>query len=103
MAKGFVIAAPGSNSGKTTFTLALCRLLKRRGINVQPFKCGPDYIDTMHHSRAAGTPSINLDTFMMSAAHVQELFQAYASGAEVGVVEGVMGLFDGAVKAQGST
>lgn len=103
MTKGFVIAAPSSNSGKTTFTLALCRLLKRRGQLVQPFKCGPDYIDTMHHSRAAGTPSINLDTFMMSAEHVQQLFRDYASEAEVAVVEGVMGLFDGAVKAQGST
>lgn len=103
MAKGFVIAAPGSNSGKTTFTLALCRLFKNRGMEVQPFKCGPDYIDTLHHSRAAGTPSINLDTFMMSGEHVQQLFQDYASGADVAIVEGVMGLFDGAVKAEGST
>lgn len=103
MAKGFVIAAPWSNSGKTTFTLALCRLLQRRGIHVQPFKCGPDYIDTMHHSRAAGTPSINLDTIMMSDEHVQTLFRDYASKADVAIVEGVMGLFDGTVKGKGST
>ena len=103
MAKGFVIAAPWSNSGKTTFTLALCRLFKRRGLNVQPFKCGPDYIDTLHHSRAAGTPSINLDTVMMSEEHVQELFTDYTSRADVAIVEGVMGLFDGAVKGKGST
>lgn len=103
MSKAFVIAAPWSNSGKTTFTLALCRLLKRQGLKVQPFKCGPDYIDTLHHSRAAGTPSINLDTVMMSEEHVQELFNGYASNADVALVEGVMGLFDGAVKGQGST
>lgn len=103
MTKGFVIAAPWSNSGKTTFTLALCRLFKRQGLNVQPFKCGPDYIDTLHHSRAAGTPSINLDTVMMSAEHVQELFRNYAANADVAIVEGVMGLFDGAVKDKGST
>jgi cobyrinic acid a,c-diamide synthase len=103
MAKGFVIAAPWSNSGKTTFTLALCRLLKQQGLNIQPFKCGPDYIDPLHHSRAAGAPSINLDTMMMSEAHVQELFRDYSSKADVAIVEGVMGLFDGAVKAQGST
>jgi cobyrinic acid a,c-diamide synthase len=103
MAKGFVIAAPWSNSGKTTFTLALCRLLTRQGVKVQPFKCGPDYIDTLHHSRAAGTPSINLDTVMMSEDHVQQLFKEYASNVDVAIVEGVMGLFDGAVKGEGST
>ena len=103
MGRGFVIAAPWSNSGKTTFTLALCRMFSRQGLKVQPFKCGPDYIDTLHHSRAAGTPSINLDTFMMSGEHVQQLFRDYASEADVAVVEGVMGLFDGAVKAEGST
>jgi cobyrinic acid a,c-diamide synthase len=103
MAKAFVIAAPWSNSGKTTFTLALCRLLRRKGLNVQPFKCGPDYIDTLHHGRAAGKPGINLDSFMMSEKHVQELFNTYASAADVAVVEGVMGLFDGAVKSEGST
>lgn len=103
MAKGFVVAAPWSNSGKTTFTLALCRLLSRQGMHVQPFKCGPDYIDTMHHSRAAGFPSINLDSMMMSEQHVCSLFIEYASQAEVAVVEGVMGLFDGAVKDEGST
>lgn len=103
MAKAFVIAAPWSNSGKTTFTLALCRLLNRKGVKVQPFKCGPDYIDTLHHGRAAGMPGINLDSFMMSEQHVQQLLNEYASAADVAVVEGVMGLFDGAVKSEGST
>lgn len=103
MSKTIVIAAPWSNSGKTTFTLALCRLLKRQGLKVQPFKCGPDYIDTLHHSRAAGTPSINLDTVMMSEEHVQKSFRDYASNADVAIVEGVMGLFDGAPKGKGST
>jgi cobyrinic acid a,c-diamide synthase len=103
MAKAFVIAAPWSNSGKTTVTLALCRLLSRKGLKVQPFKCGPDYIDTLHHGRAAGRPGINLDSFMMSGSHVQQLFSEYATAADVAVVEGVMGLFDGAVKSEGST
>lgn len=70
---------------------------------MQPFKCGPDYIDTLHLGRAAGKQGINLDSFMMSDTHVQELFNDYASQADVAVVEGVMGLFDGAVKAEGST
>ena len=103
MSKGFVIAAPWSNSGKTTFTLGLCRLLSRQGRRVQPFKCGPDYIDTLHHSRAAGIPSLNLDRFMMSDQHIREIFQEHTAETEVAVVEGVMGLFDGAVKDQGST
>ncbi len=103
MGKGFIVAAPWSNSGKTTFTLALCRLLSGQGKKVQPFKCGPDYIDTLHHSRAAGRASINLDSFMMSSGHIKKLFQGNAAGADLAVVEGVMGLFDGAVKDQGST
>ena len=92
MSKGFVIAAPWSNSGKTTFTLGLCRLLSRQGRRVQPFKCGPDYIDTLHHSRAAGIPSLNLDRFMMSDQHIRETFQEHTAETEVAVVEGVMGV-----------
>lgn len=103
MPKAFVIAAPWSNSGKTTLCLGLCRLLSKKGLRVQPFKCGPDYIDTMLHSRAAGVPSLNLDSVMMSEVHIQALFQEYASTADVALVEGVMGLFDGAVKVEGST
>lgn len=101
MKSRFLIAAPSSNSGKTTITLGLLRLLHNRGIQVQPFKCGPDYIDTKHHSLAAAANSINLDTFMMSAAHVHDLYARYS--ADVDVIEGVMGLFDGADRMKGSS
>ncbi|WP_343669366.1 cobyrinate a,c-diamide synthase [Chitinophaga sp.] len=99
----FLIAAPSSHSGKTTLTLGLLRALQNRGLQVQPFKCGPDYIDTTHHTRAARRQSINLDTFMMSEAHVKELYCHYSSDADVVVTEGVMGLYDGAVKWEGSS
>jgi len=99
----FLISAPSSNSGKTTITLGLLRALKNRGLNVQPFKCGPDYIDTKHHSTASGNPGINLDTFMASEAHVRDIYKQYSGKADVSVTEGVMGLFDGADKMQGSS
>lgn len=99
----FLISAPSSNSGKTTITLALLRALRNRGLTVQPFKCGPDYIDTIHHTTAAGKQSINLDTFMSSPEHVTELYTQYSSVTDVSATEGVMGLFDGANKMQGSS
>ncbi|RFM32940.1 cobyrinate a,c-diamide synthase [Chitinophaga silvisoli] len=99
----FLIAAPSSHSGKTTLTLGLLRALHNRGLKVQPFKCGPDYIDTTHHQTASLNPGINLDTFMMSEDHVKELYSRYSNDADVSIVEGVMGLFDGAVKSEGSS
>ena len=104
----FLLAAPSSGSGKTTLTLALLRLFAERGLTVQPFKCGPDYLDTRLHSLAASwggksRTGINLDTFMASKEHVQELFCRYSSDADASVVEGVMGLFDGAEKSEGSS
>ncbi len=99
----FLIAAPKSNSGKTMVTLGLIRALVKRGKAVQPFKCGPDYIDPMHHSIIAGQPSFNLDLWMAENDHVQSLFDQQASGADMAVVEGVMGLFDGAQKDDGSS
>lgn len=101
--KAFLIAAPWSNSGKTTITLGLARYFKNQGYNVQPFKCGPDYIDTIHHSTAAGQQSVNLDTIMMPEQHLKEVFHKYASQADISIIEGVMGLFDGAVKDKGSS
>ncbi|WP_439556875.1 cobyrinate a,c-diamide synthase [Dyadobacter sp.] len=99
----FLISAPASNSGKTTLTLGLLRALTRRNLKVQPFKCGPDYIDPIHHTEAARNQSINLDTFMSSNAHVQALYATYSAHSDVAVTEGVMGLFDGAQKMDGSS
>lgn len=99
----FLIAAPSSGSGKTTITLGLLRYLKNQGFNIQPFKCGPDYLDTKHHGWASGKISINLDTFMSSKEHVVEVYRKYTSSADISVIEGVMGLFDGAKKMEGSS
>ena len=103
MQSHLLIGAASSGSGKTTFTLGLLRALKNRSLRVQPFKCGPDYIDTRHHRMAAGSPSINLDRYMMSDQHVRDLYARYTTGADVAVTEGVMGLFDGYDGMQGSS
>ena len=100
-----LIGAASSGSGKTTFTLGLLRALKKRGISVQPYKCGPDYIDTQYHKAACGTESVNLDTFMGGDEHVKELFAKYSCCSQVDVIEGVMGLFDGlgGIREEGSS
>ena len=103
MKKAFLIAAPTSGSGKTTIARGLMALLTSKGMKVQPFKCGPDYIDTKFHEAVCGRPSINLDTFMASPEHVRELFMHYGSGADVCIVEGMMGLFDGYDREKGSS
>ena len=99
----FLIAAPSSDSGKTTVTLGLLRLLASKGLNVQPFKCGPDYIDPILHQKAACNASINLDTYMASSSHVKSLYNKYLQKSDVAIIEGVMGLFDGADKMKGSS
>ena len=90
-----MIAAPTSGSGKTTMAQGLMALYASKGYTVQPFKCGPDYIDTKFHERVCGRPSINLDTFMASPDHVRGLFHHYGNDADICIVEGMMGLFDG--------
>lgn len=103
MAPSFLIAAPTSGSGKTTVARGLMSLFTRKGKVVQPFKCGPDYIDTKFHAAVCGRPSINLDTFMASKEHVRELFDRYGADADVRIVEGMMGLFDGYDRDKGSS
>lgn len=93
--RGLIIAAPRSGAGKTTVALGLMRALHRRSIEVQPFKCGPDYIDPAFHSAAAGRTSINLDTWSMRSELIATLIQTSAKTADLCIVEGVMGLFDG--------
>ena len=98
-----LIGALHSGSGKTTFTMGILRALQRQGLQVQPFKCGPDYIDTRFHALAAGRESVNLDTWLASERHVRDLYARYGADADAFVVEGVMGLFDGYDRMAGSS
>ena len=90
-----LIAAPCSGSGKTLLTCALLRLLQRKGIRPAAFKCGPDFIDPMFHKKVLGTPSRNLDLYMAGEEGVRRSFAAGCAGAQIAVIEGVMGYFDG--------
>ncbi|WP_243370351.1 cobyrinate a,c-diamide synthase [Geotalea sp. SG265] len=98
--KSIIIAAPQSGSGKTTVTIGIMECLRRRGLTVAPFKTGPDFIDPGYHRLVTGRPSVNLDGWMCGEDFVRETFACHCAGADVAVVEGVMGLFDG-IGAQG--
>lgn len=100
-----VIAGTGSGTGKTTVTMGIILALKKRGLKIQPYKSGPDYIDPGFHSFASGNKCRNLDSMLLSEDVIKELFIKHSENRDISLVEGVMGLFDGAfpVKEQGST
>jgi cobyrinic acid a,c-diamide synthase len=100
-ARGLIVAAPHSGAGKTTVTLALLAALKRRGVSVRSAKAGPDYIDPAFHAAVTGAPSVNLDSWAMPATLLDALAAQAAHGFDIFVIEGVMGLFDGAPSAPG--
>ena len=99
--RGLIIAATHSGCGKTTVTLALLAALKRRGIAVRAAKAGPDYIDPAFHAAATEAPSVNLDSWAMTPNVLDALAARQTEGAELLVIEGVMGLFDGAASPSG--
>ena len=93
----FMLAAPGSGSGKTLLTCGLLRLLQRKGLRPAAFKCGPDYIDPMFHRQVLGLPSRNLDTFFSPEGETLSILgrAVTQNRADIAVIEGVMGYFDG--------
>ena len=102
-ARGLIVAAPRSGAGKTTVTLGLLAALKRRGLAVQAAKAGPDFIDPAFHQAATGRKSVNLDSWAMRPSLLDALVVEAASRADMLVIEGVMGLFDGIDAAAGRT
>ena len=103
MAKGFVVAAPTSGSGKTLVTLGLLRAFRNAGKIVRSAKVGPDFIDPGFHAAASGAPCFNLDFWAMGEKACHALLSQQAHHADLVFVEGVMGLFDGPQGADGST
>src|SRR5688572_17988635 len=100
-----IIAGTHSGVGKTRVTLAILAGLKARGRRVQAFKVGPDFIDPGHHSMVTGRPSRNLDGWMLGEAANRDIFTRAAADADISIIEGMMGLFDGSspVNDTGST
>lgn len=93
--KSIIVAAAGSGSGKTTITTGLIRHIKNQGKDVAPFKCGPDYIDTLHLSTAAGRNAGNLDSVMLNENILKKIFYQNSGSSDFSVIEGAMGIFDG--------
>jgi cobyrinic acid a,c-diamide synthase len=91
-----LISATHSGAGKTTVTGVVMAALRRRGLSVQPFKIGPDFIDAAHHAEVCERPSINLDTWMQGADGVRRSFERWSADADIAVIEAMGGLFDGA-------
>lgn len=90
-----VIAGTGSGVGKTTITIGLMAAMRKKGYIVQGFKCGPDYIDPTYHTAVTGRPSRNIDSWMLNHEMVKEIVIRASKGADVSIIEGVMGFFDG--------
>ena len=88
-----LIAGTGSGCGKTTIVCAILQALKNRGHDIASFKCGPDYIDSMFHSEIIGAQSTNIDLFFSDEAQARSIFVKHA--AELNIIEGVMGFYDG--------
>lgn len=93
--RGFLIAGPASGVGKTTVSLAIAAGLRARGLKVQAFKCGPDFLDTGHLSAVTGRPARNLDGWMLAPATIRAAFGEASQDVDVAIVEAMMGLFDG--------
>ncbi|MEY9979925.1 cobyrinate a,c-diamide synthase [Lysinibacillus sp. RC79] len=91
----FVLAGTGSGVGKTTFTIGLMKALQEKGKIVQGFKCGPDYIDPTYHTAVTGRVSRNIDSWMFSHEAVREIVARASKDADVSIIEGVMGFYDG--------
>src|SRR4051812_39512550 len=103
LAKAILVAAPSSGSGKTLVTLGLLRAFRNAGVRVASAKAGPDYIDPRFHEAATGRPCYNIDPWAMTPDHIHALTADLAQDADLVIVEGVMGLFDGPRGAKGST